>query len=272
MILAKNAITQKVFPARMQVLLKEICEKNRFQSHLFAEASEVYSRKVTAHSMTTPFWIPYSFHDDVIPQSKEPPQFSSFLTKERNSVFAAVNAIFIEESDLFLFLTHHHLSPKHFEEVLHPSAQRAADVKSHFVFSKNAWSRVSCGSPAYAWLSSAFLPMEVQLAMGEALGDTLSRAGDRGQLGVTGKRDYMEYLMYPDPFAGAYRQNASTDIVWIDAYAVWEYRLNLHKDAFFIPIHANRTPSGYAKKSVKDALLSRLGGFYYNVDQLVGVL
>lgn len=114
---------------------------------------------------------------------------SEFSALHRSRILPIANAVFIEESDLVLFL------------VVHPSptqflTQLAAGARHHLIYLNGCWECCLSGSLGASWLSQATPSINAQLEHGQAIHGTRLR---ESQTCTPDSffTDYLGYLMDP---------------------------------------------------------------------------
>lgn len=272
----KDLATGLAFPPAAALLLRESQLADRFSSPFWIDGHEALRLKLhfRASRRTSPVWIPETFvphapgHESGSsgPLSRHSPHSEHpRWPKDSTSVVALINASFIEETDLFLFLVVNPLSREQHAAIrpggplllgaaglpqlgfAPPAGRFSSDPQlpepfggppsggsaaaPHFVFWKGVWEVSHPGSSSHAWLEGATPSIDAQLLSGRPA---------PGQAAAS--QDYLAHLINPPAQAGAGRPYIAADQVWVDQSAARQFAMACYGDAFWAPFHWMHPP------------------------------
>ncbi|CCW61624.1 unnamed protein product [Phytomonas sp. EM1] len=258
-------------------------------------------RIITRQNSCIPIWIP----DILLGSPCEQASFSKFSTpyfspqcnpKRINKMSSEhvvndaeskadlfMNAAFVEETDLFLFLLGHPL-PLLDKKGSNGKCKGVYSLRGpELVFRRGGWESCAALSAGFSWLSYSISYINHHLERGALSKQTheLERVqnlhnGRMANPSIAGM-DYLEYLIQPSFHAGAHRPGIRAEHVWMDAKTVQEHDLSCFRDAFWVPCHRSQLLDPYQelkmvpfapRNSIKQRYSPLAGRCYVNTDQL----
>lgn len=299
----RDLYTGRALPLVASQFLRGEQLRNRYSSPFWLDDAllpKLFLR-VRPRTHNSRVWVPNAF----FPHETEgaaapagPHQEAAAASAFSSDAFAAVplmNASFVEETDLFLFLVLHPLTgeqqswlnrPPPFvlrDGDRHPcvcpesrSAVWREGGGAHLIHWKGAWETCAPASLGHSWLTSAAACIDAQLRWGRKQGsDQTPSAGSSSSPARRARpadvsRDYLAQLIHPPRNAGTGRPRVRADQVWLDSAAVRQVRLALFSDAFWAPFHWTQSMNTYVGRALRDRGASPfLGRWLMNSDQFM---